>query len=107
MAADVPALVAHLGHRRIALRAGFDDYRATFPDDMDADEASAAAGQPLQMPLLALLGETGLPSRLPVLDIWRRYAADVRGQPVAACGHFLPEEQPEEVARQPLTFLEG
>ena len=30
-----------------ALRAGFDDYRATFPDDLDADEASAAAGQRL------------------------------------------------------------
>jgi haloacetate dehalogenase len=55
------------------------------------------------MPLLALWGETGLASRLPVLDIWRHYADDVRGQPIAACGHFLPEE----VARQPLTFLEG
>ena len=30
-----------------ALRAGFDDYRATFPDDLDADEASAGAGQRL------------------------------------------------------------
>jgi haloacetate dehalogenase len=59
------------------------------------------------MPLLALCGVTGLASRLPVLDIWRHYADDVRGQPIAACGHFLPEEQPEEVARQPLTFLEG
>ena len=27
-----------------ALRAGFHDYRATFPDDLDADDASAAAG---------------------------------------------------------------
>jgi len=59
------------------------------------------------MPLLALWGETGLASRLPVLDIWRHYADDVRGQPIATCGHFLPEEQPEEVARQPLTFLEA
>jgi haloacetate dehalogenase len=55
------------------------------------------------MPLLALWGETGPASRLPVLDIWRHYADDVRGQPIAACGHFLPEE----VTRQPLTFLEG
>lgn len=85
--------------------AGFDDYRATFPDDLDADEASAAAGQRLQMPVLALWGDTGLPSRLPVLDIWRQYADDVRGQPIAACGHFLPEEQPEEVTRHLLAFL--
>ena len=88
-----------------ALRAGFDDYRATFPDDMEADEASAAAGQRLAMPVLALWGETGLPSRLPVLDIWRNYADDVRGQPIGACGHFLPEEQPEELTKHLLAFL--
>ena len=88
-----------------ALRAGFDDYRATFPDDLDADEASAAAGQRLAMPVLALWGDSGLPSRLPVLDIWRGYADDVRGQAVAGCGHFLPEERPDEVAGQLLAFL--
>jgi pimeloyl-ACP methyl ester carboxylesterase len=90
-----------------ALRAGFDDYRATFPDDMDADEASAAAGQRLQMPVLALWGDAGLPSRLPVLDIWRRYADDVHGQPIPDCGHFLPEEQPDQVAQLLLAFLEN
>jgi haloacetate dehalogenase len=89
-----------------ALRAGFDDYRATFPDDLDADEASAAAGQRLAMPVLALWGEDGLPSRLPVLDIWRHYADDVRGQPIGDCGHFLPEERPEELTRLLLDFLQ-
>jgi len=48
------------------------------------------------MPVLALWGDSGLPSRLPVLDIWRRYADDVRGQAVAGCGHFLPEESPAQ-----------
>ena len=90
-----------------ALRAGFDDYRATFPDDLDADEASAAAGQRLQMPVLALWGDAGLPSRLPVLDIWRRYADDVHGQPIPDCGHFLPEERPDQVAQLLLAFLEN
>jgi haloacetate dehalogenase len=88
-----------------ALRAGFDDYRATFPDDLDADEASAAAGQRLRMPLLVLWGDAGLPSRLPVLDIWRGYAADVRGQAIADCGHFVPEERPAEVAGHLLRLL--
>ena len=87
------------------LRAGFDDYRATFPDDLDADEASAAAGQRLAMPVLALWGDSGLLSRLPVLDIWRGYADDVRGQAVAGCGHFLPEERPDKVAGQLLALL--
>jgi haloacetate dehalogenase len=89
-----------------ALRAAFDDYRATYPEDLDADEASAAAGDKLTMPLLALWGATGLTGRLPVVDIWREYATDVQGEPIQACGHFLPEEQPEVVAERLLRFLD-
>ena len=88
-----------------AMRAAFDDYRATYPDDLDADEASAAAGERLTMPLLALWGATGLTGRLPVLDIWRDYASDVQGEAIQECGHFLPEEQPELVAERLLRFL--
>jgi haloacetate dehalogenase len=88
-----------------AMRAAFDDYRATYPDDLDADEASAAAGEKLTMPLLALWGATGLTGRLPVLDIWREYANDVQGEAIQECGHFLPEEQPELVAERLLRFL--
>lgn len=88
-----------------ALRAGFDDYRATFPDDVDLDAADQAAGHLVTAPVLALWGDRGLPASLPVLDIWRRYASDVTGGPIGACGHFLPEEQPVEVARRLREFL--
>jgi haloacetate dehalogenase len=88
-----------------ALRAGFDDYRATIPEDLDADETDAAAGTTLAMPLLVLWGESGLPAALPVLQIWRDYADDVRGEALADCGHFLPEEQPTLVADRLLSFL--
>lgn len=88
-----------------ALRAGFDDYRASFPDDMAADDASAAAGDRLTMPLLALWGATGLIDSLPVLDIWRDYAADVRGEGLPECGHFLPEERPDAVLDHLRAFL--
>ena len=30
-----------------------------------------------------------------VLDVWRSWADDLRGQALA-CGHYLPEEAPEE-----------
>jgi haloacetate dehalogenase len=88
-----------------ALRAGFHDYRATFPDDLEADDASAAAGDKLTMPVLALWGATGLTGKLPVVDIWREYATDVDGEAIGDCGHFLPEEQPAVVADRLLRFL--
>jgi haloacetate dehalogenase len=78
-----------------ALRAGF-----------DADEASAAAGQKLSMPVLVLWGATGLPSRLPVEAIWREYATNVRAEVIPDCGHFLPEEQPAALAERITRFLE-
>ncbi|HKS48426.1 MAG TPA: alpha/beta hydrolase [Amycolatopsis sp.] len=75
-----------------ALRAGFDDYRASFPDDAAHDDADA--GRKLAMPVLALWGSAGLLGRLPALEIWRDYAEDVDGAGLEECGHFLAEEQP-------------
>lgn len=88
-----------------ALRAGFDDYRAAFPTDAEHDDADAEAGRRLSMPVLALWGSAGLPARLPMLDIWREYADDVRGSAIERCGHFLPEERPQEVLAHLRDFL--
>ncbi|PRX50445.1 pimeloyl-ACP methyl ester carboxylesterase [Prauserella shujinwangii] len=88
-----------------ALRAGFDDYRASFPDDAEHDEADFAAGRRLAMPVLALWGEQGLLGTLPALDIWREYAHDVTGAAIPECGHFLPEERPEAVLSRLRAFL--
>lgn len=90
-----------------ALRAGFDDYRASFPDDARDDDADAEAGRRLPMPVLAVWGDAGLANTLPVLEIWRRYADDVRGGPVADCGHFLAEERPAALLDRLLPFLAG
>jgi len=88
-----------------ALRAGFDDYRASFPEDEERDEASFRAGDRIEAPLLALWGATGLVGQLPALEIWREYAKNVEGEAIADCGHFLPEEQPDAVIERLLGFL--
>lgn len=88
-----------------ALRAGFDDYRASFPQDSEHDDADAEAGRKLTMPLLALWGSAGLPARLPMRDIWREYAEDVTCAEIPECGHFLPEERPEAVLAHLREFL--
>jgi haloacetate dehalogenase len=38
------------------------------------------------------------------LEIWRRWADDVRGGPVRS-GHFIPEEAPDELAASLREFL--
>lgn len=89
-----------------ALRAGFDDYRASFPDDAELDDADYEAGKRITQPLLALWGANGLLGTLPTLEIWREYADDVTGEALAECGHFLPEEQPGEVVAHLRKFLD-
>ncbi|WIX80226.1 alpha/beta hydrolase [Amycolatopsis carbonis] len=88
-----------------ALRAGFDDYRASFPDDATLDDADYAAGKRLTQPVLAMWGEAGLLGKLPTLDLWRDYADNVTGVGLENCGHFLPEEKPETVVSHLQEFL--
>jgi pimeloyl-ACP methyl ester carboxylesterase len=88
-----------------ALRAGFDDYRASFPDDARDDDADFDAGRRLRMPVLALWGGAGLFGGLEALEVWREYADEVAGQPIPECGHFLAEERPDELVALLLPFL--
>lgn len=81
-----------------ALHASFEEYRAGFTVDLGHDEADFAAGRLVPHPLLVLWGADGGLGAAPVLDVWRRYARDVRGRAIAECRHFLPEEQPAVTA---------
>jgi haloacetate dehalogenase len=86
-----------------ALRAGFDDYRAAFPDDADHDDADA--GRKITMPLLALWGEHSFLQSIDALEVWRDYAEDVTGTVIEDCGHFLAEERPAAVLDELRAFL--
>jgi haloacetate dehalogenase len=75
-----------------------EDYRAGATIDRALDEADRAAGRRIEAPLLALWGAHGIPAQGEnPLEVWRRWATDVSGKGIA-CGHFLPEEAPEETA---------
>ncbi|QXV60248.1 alpha/beta fold hydrolase [Amycolatopsis sp. TNS106] len=88
-----------------ALRAGFDDYRASFPHDAEADDADFDAGRRLELPVLALWGASGLLRKLPTLEIWKDYANDVSGTAIEECGHFLAEERPRALLENLKPFL--
>lgn len=76
------------------IHASCEDYRAAISIDLEHDEADFAAR--IGCPLLVLWGAKALMHRsFDVLETWREKALDVRGKPIG-CGHFLPEEAPEE-----------
>ncbi|MEQ9093831.1 MAG: alpha/beta hydrolase [Miltoncostaeaceae bacterium] len=78
-----------------AVHASCEDYRAAAGIDLEHDAADTG---PLRQPLLVLWGAHGAMERLnDVLATWRVLATDVRGHHLA-CGHFLPEECPDETA---------
>lgn len=81
------------------------DYRAGASVDVSHDEADRETGRLITAPLLALWGEKGFPGQIESpLDIWRSWATDVRGHGLP-CGHFLPEEAPDETAAALLEFF--
>jgi haloacetate dehalogenase len=90
------------------IRATCMDYRAI---ELDLEHDEADRGRKLRCPMLVLWAgnmptrpgwQTG--GRLEMLASWRERAEDVRGQAID-CGHFLPEEAPEETTRKLLDFL--
>ena len=85
------------------IRASCDDYRAGARVDTEIDRIDREAGRKITPPLLALWGEGARP-RPEMLETWQRWAVDVRGRGLP-CGHFLPEEAPEEVLEEMLSFL--
>jgi len=86
-----------------AVHASCEDYRAAAGIDLVHDRADAGAR--IGCPLLVLWGAHGAMERLyDVLGTWRDAAADVRGRSLP-CGHFLPEEAPEETAAELAAFF--
>ena len=90
------------------IRATCMDYRSI---ELDLKHDEGDRGRKLRCPMLVLWAgnmpkrpgwQTG--GRLEMLASWRERAKDVRGQAID-CGHFLPEEAPEETTDLLLAFL--
>src|SRR3954465_8139456 len=86
-----------------AVEAMCEDYRA----GVTIDRAHDAEAGTIACPVLALWGADGaLPRFYPdPLELWRGFAPDVTGRAIADAGHFLAEDQPDEVLRELDAFL--
>ena len=89
-----------------AIHASCEDYRAAVGTDLDDDDATAARGQKVIAPVLALWGEHGFVGRHfgDVAAIWRGYSDNVQGRSLQS-GHFLAEEVPAETTAALQDFL--
>lgn len=82
-----------------------EDYRASAGIDLEHDRASVAAKQKVNCPLLMRWGDKGAVGQcFDPLAEWQKIATDVRGGPLAS-GHYIPEEAPEAVLEDTLSFL--
>jgi haloacetate dehalogenase len=87
------------------LHATCEDYRAGQTTDFANDDADVKAGRKIEAPFLTLWGATGIPAAgESPLDVWKRWAVNVTGKAIP-CGHFLPEEAPQETAAELIPFL--
>ncbi|KAK4496439.1 hypothetical protein PRZ48_012419 [Zasmidium cellare] len=85
-----------------AMTQGFEYYRAVATSAAQNKESGEKC---LNMPVLALGGESAVGSGLKTS--MEKLAHNVRGGEIADCGHYIPEEQPEELALRMLEFLQG
>jgi haloacetate dehalogenase len=82
-----------------------EDYRAAASIDLEHDEADL--DHPVRCPVLVLWGARGFVARrYDVLESWRRRAELVSGRALD-CGHFVPEEAPDQTAAALSEFLSG
>lgn len=82
-----------------------EDYRAAASIDLEHDTASLAEGLRVTCPMMALWAEQGsVERRFRAIEVWQRYATDVRGHSYP-CGHYIPEEKPDELYEELIGFL--
>ncbi len=87
------------------IHASCEDYRASATIDMKHDQADIDAKVGLVCPVLALWGQKGyVGNKYDVVAEWHKWATDVKGFGLP-CGHYLPEEAPDQTYQALLDFF--
>jgi haloacetate dehalogenase len=91
-----------------AIHAACEDYRAAAGIDLEMDEADQMAGRRVRCPVHVLWGMKGAIGKLwDVLEVWRQNADGAVSGKALDAGHYVAEEQPEEVLRELLHFFKS
>ena len=82
-----------------------EDYRAAATIDLQHDREDRASGRNVTCPVRVLWGQHGIVNQcFRPLDDWAAVATTVSGATIAA-GHYIPEEVPEALLDELLTFF--
>lgn len=84
------------------LRGALAYYRAVLDD---AEQNTSLAAKKIETPILALGGDFGMSPD--IYDAIKPLAAHVEGGVIQNCGHYMPEEQPDEIAAKMIKFFNG
>jgi haloacetate dehalogenase len=92
--------------RAEAIHAACEDYRAAAGIDLAHDRASRAAGHQVDCDTLVLWSAKGVVQRLfKPIELWQAQCAGRVSGATLPCGHFLPEELPDDTAAALLAHL--
>jgi pimeloyl-ACP methyl ester carboxylesterase len=87
------------------IHATCEDYRAGATVDLANDRADVAAGRKIACPTLILWGGRSVVGKMfRPLETWRDLVTSPMGEAID-CGHFIPEEKPDETASALLGFF--
>ncbi|NRB47389.1 MAG: alpha/beta hydrolase [Saprospiraceae bacterium] len=87
------------------IHASCEDYRASASIDLEHDQKDIDQGRKIQCPLLCLWGDKGFVGhKYDVIAEWKKWAGQVEGKGLP-CGHYLPEEAPDETLEALLNFF--
>ena len=85
------------------IHASCEDYRASFTIDLEHDKNDY--GKKIKNPIYVMWGEYGfVGNNYKVINVWKEYATNVKGRGLP-CGHYIPEESPDETLEFLLEFL--
>lgn len=89
------------------IHATCEDYRAGATVDLANDRADAAGGRKIVCPTLLLWGAHSVVGKIfSPLETWRDFVSSPAGYAIE-CGHFIPEEKPDETLRALRGFFRG
>jgi len=83
------------------LRGALAYYRAVFED---IEQNKSLSNKKIETPILALGGDVGMSPD--ILEEMKPLASQIEGGVIRNCGHYMPEEQPEEIGARMIDFFQ-